>query len=77
MPAAHAALHIGGTTFDNFVGIAGGVLKDAHVADADINTIASVLTGMKPVIIDKNAPLSGPCIVAACVVAEAGAGGSN
>ncbi|HEY1536279.1 MAG TPA: hypothetical protein VGF76_19800 [Polyangiaceae bacterium] len=77
MAAAHAALHIGGTTFDNFVMIAGGVLKDAHVADADINTIALVLTGMKPIIIDKSAPLSGPCIVAACEVAEAGAGGSK
>jgi hypothetical protein len=77
MGATHAALHIGSTTFDNFVHIAGTVLKDAHVADADINTIALVLTGFKPIIIDKTAPASGPCIVAACEVAEAGAGGSN
>jgi len=77
MPAAHAALHIGGDTFDNFVTIAGGVLKAAKVADSDIATIALVLNGTKTSIIDKNAPASGPCVVAACDVAEAGAGGSK
>jgi len=77
MPAAHAALHIGGDTFDNFVTIAGGVLKNAKVADADIATIAGVLTGQKSAIVDKNAPASGPCIVAACEVGEGGAGGSK
>jgi hypothetical protein len=77
MPAAHAALHIGGDTFDNFVMIAGGVLKAAKVADPDIATIALVLNGTKTSIIDKNAPASGPCVVAACDVGEGGAGGSK
>jgi hypothetical protein len=76
MTAAHAALHIGGTTFDNFIHIAAGVLKDAKVADADIATIGLVLNGLKPTIIDKNAPASGPCIVAACQVGEGGAAGA-
>jgi hypothetical protein len=77
MPAAHAALHIGGSTFDNFVLIAGGVLKDAKVADADIATIAGVLNGTKLAIVDKSAPASGPCIVAACEVGEGGAAGAG
>jgi hypothetical protein len=77
MPAAHAALHIGGTTFDNFVSIAGTVLKDAKVSDADIATIADVLNGTKTAIVDAKAPKSGPCIVPACMVGEGGAGGSN
>ncbi len=77
MPAAHAALHIGGDTFDHFVSIAGGVLMDAKVAEADIATIAGVLTSTKTAIVDKNAPASGPCIVAACEVGEGGAGGSK
>jgi len=76
MPAAHAALHIGSTTFDNFVTIAGGVLKTAKVADDDIATVASVLIGTKSAIVDSAAPKSGPCIVAACKVGEAGAGGT-
>lgn len=77
MPAAHADLHIGGTTFDNFVSIAGTVLKDAKVSDGDIMTIAGVLNGTRTVIVDKKAPASGPCIVAACMVGEAGAGGAG
>jgi hypothetical protein len=77
MPAAHAALHIGGDTFDNFVNIAAGVLKDKGVNDTDIATIGLVLTGTKTAIVDKNAPASGPCIVAACEVAEGGAAGAG
>ena len=74
---AHKDLHIGGDTFDNFVSIAGMVLKDAKVADADITTIATVLTGTKSIIIDAKAPKSGPCIVAACMVGEGGAAGAG
>lgn len=77
MPAAHAALHIGSGTFDHFVSIAGGVLMDAKVADADVATIAGVLTGQSAAIVDKKAPANGPCIVAACEVGEGGAGGSK
>ena len=75
MVDAHSDLHIGSTTFDNFVTIAGGVLKQAKVADADIATIATVLVGTKGSIVDSAAPKSGPCIVKACEVGEAGAGG--
>lgn len=82
MPAAHAALHIGSDTFDNFVTIAAGVLKKAKVADADIATIGSVLVGTKDKIVDVDAPASGPCVSAACEVpddaaASAGAGGAG
>ncbi len=76
MTAAHSALHIGGDTFDHFVNIAGGVLKDNHVADDDIATVASVLIGTRKDIVDKAAPASGPCIAKACQVGEAGAGGA-
>ena len=76
MTAAHSALHIGSTTFDNFVTIAGGVLKDNHVADDDIATVASVLVGTKTSIVDPAAPKSGPCVAKACQVGEAGAGGA-
>ena len=77
MVDAHSDLHIGSTTFDNFVTIAGGVLKDAKVADDDIATVASVLVGTKTSIVDAKAPKSGPCIVSACELGEAGAGGAG
>ncbi|MEO7035895.1 MAG: hypothetical protein ABI548_18315 [Polyangiaceae bacterium] len=77
MAEAHSDLHIGSGTFDHFVMIAGGVLKDAHVSDDDITTVAGVLTGTKSTIVDNAAPANGPCIVKACEVGEAGAGGAG
>ena len=80
MAAAHADLHIGSGTFDNFVGIAAGVLKDAGVADADIAVIGGVLNGTKSTIVDADAPPNGPCVSSACEVnapGEGGAAGSN
>lgn len=55
MKTSHAALHIPGATFDKFVMIAAGVLKQAGVADADIQTIGGVLNGTKTSIVDPNA----------------------
>lgn len=77
MAAAHADLHIGSGTFDHFVSIAAGVLKDAGVADADITVVGGVLTGTKATIVDSSAPATGPCVSSACEVAAAGAAGSN
>jgi hypothetical protein len=47
MTAAHASLGIPSKVFDKFIMIAGGVLKAAKVSDADITTVANVLTGQK------------------------------
>ena len=77
MVKAHEALHIGSDTFDNFVTIAAGVLKDDKVAAADIATIGAVLTGTKDDIVDPDAPASGPCTAPACDVPSAGAGGEG
>lgn len=78
MSAAHADLHIGSGTFDEFVTIAAGVLKADGVAEDDIAVIGSVLNGTKNDIVDIDAPANGPCIVDACVVAgEGGAGGES
>jgi hypothetical protein len=55
MHTAHASLHIPGTVFDKFVGIAAGTLKTAGVADADIGTIGMALNGTKADIVDPNA----------------------
>jgi len=81
MADAHADLHIGGGTFDNFVSIAAGVLKEAGVADADIEVVGGVLVGTKGVIVDPDAPENGPCVSPACEVPGAGGaggeGGSN
>lgn len=79
MAAAHAGLHIGSGTFDHFVTIAAGVLKEANVDDADIAVVGGVLVGTKHDIVDPDAPATGPCTSPACEVAsgEAGAGGSN
>ena len=78
MAAAHADLHIGGGTFDNFVTIAAGVLKKAKVADADIAVVGAVLTGTKGDIVDPDAPENGPCVSPACEVpSEGGAGGAG
>jgi hypothetical protein len=58
MTTIHAPLHISGGTFDKFVMIAGGVLTSAMgtgpytFTTADIGTVAGVLTGTKPAIVD-------------------------
>lgn len=48
MATSHAKLGIYSSVFDKFVTIAGGVLTEAGVAPADIETIASVLVSTKP-----------------------------
>ena len=78
MAAAHADLHIGSGTFDEFVTIAAGVLEADGVAADDITVIGGVLTGTKNDIVDFDAPANGPCIVDACTVTgEGGAGGES
>ena len=58
MMTIHQPLLISGGTFDKFIMIAGGVLTSAmgtasvHVHDGDIGTVAGVLTGTKPAIVD-------------------------
>ncbi len=47
MAKSHAELGIPNGVFGNFIAIAAGVLKTAGVADKDIETIGTVLTGMK------------------------------
>jgi hypothetical protein len=60
MTTVHAPLMISGGTFDKFVMIAGGVLVAAQgtgpytYTTADITTVAGVLTGTKPAIVDSN-----------------------
>jgi hypothetical protein len=56
MKATHERLHIPGATFDKFIEIAGGVLTAAKVAPADIQTVATVLIGMKGQVVDPQAP---------------------
>jgi truncated hemoglobin YjbI len=51
MATAHAGLGITTTVFDDFVSIAAGVLKNAGVPDADIQTIGSVLNGTESSIV--------------------------
>jgi hypothetical protein len=59
MTTIHAPLLISGGTFDKFVMIAGGVLTSAMgtgpytFTTADIATVAGVLTGLKPAIVDQ------------------------
>lgn len=78
MAEAHAELHIGSGTFDDFIVIAAKELKALGVADDDIAVLGSVLVGTKDVIVDPDAPERGPCVSAACVVGgEAGAGGAG
>jgi hypothetical protein len=47
MTAIHTGLEIPGDVFDKFVMDFGGVLKADGVADADITTIATAVTGLK------------------------------
>ena len=62
MDVAHANLHIGNGTFDNFVAIAAAELKTLNVSDTDIATIGGILDGTKPEIVDKAAPDGGPFV---------------
>jgi hypothetical protein len=54
MATIHQPLHISGGTFDKFVMIAAAELQMLGVATADIQTVGSVLTSAKPVIVDPN-----------------------
>jgi hypothetical protein len=65
MSDAHAALHIGNGTFDNFVSIAASVLQPSLSA-ADLATVGGVLNGTKAAIVDPSAPDGGPCTAVAC-----------
>jgi hypothetical protein len=51
MTSIHAGLGIPGAAFDKFVMDFGGVLKADGVADADITTIATAVTGLKSQIV--------------------------
>jgi hypothetical protein len=56
MATIHQKLLISGGTFDKFITIAGGVLTAANVCPDDITTVAAVLTGARPSVVD--APLA-------------------
>jgi truncated hemoglobin YjbI len=75
MDVAHANLHIGNGTFDNFVGIAAAELKTLNVSDTDIATIGGVLNGTKPEIVDKAAPDGGPYLGDTGGLTDAAGGG--
>lgn len=60
MAEAHAGLGIPPGTFDEFVMIAGAKLKELGVADADITTIAGVLSGTKADIATDTSREKGP-----------------
>jgi hypothetical protein len=53
MTAAHRNLGITGPVFDRFITDLAGVLKADGVTDADIATIAPVLTGLKPQVVTR------------------------
>lgn len=53
MTTAHRSLAITGPVFDRFITDLAGVLKADGVTDADIATIAPVLTGLKPQIVTR------------------------
>jgi truncated hemoglobin YjbI len=53
MTAAHSRLAITGPVFDRFISDLAGVLKADGVTDADIATIAPVLTGLKPQVVTR------------------------
>ena len=53
MTTAHRNLAISGPVFDRFITDLAGVLKTDGVSDADIATIAPVLTGLKPQIVTR------------------------
>jgi hypothetical protein len=70
MATIHAGLGIPGPVFDKFVMDFGGVLKADGVADADITTIATAVTGLKSQIVATT-----PVEKTACDAGAAGAGG--
>ena len=53
MATAHRSLGITGPVFDRFITDLAGVLKADGVSDADIATVAPVLTGLKPQIVTR------------------------
>ena len=53
MTSAHATLAITGPVFDRFIIDLAAVLKADGVSDADIATIAPVLTGLKSSIVTR------------------------
>lgn len=53
MIAAHRNLGITGPVFDRFITDLAGVLKADGVSDADIATVAPVLTGLKPQVVTR------------------------
>ncbi len=54
MASSHRGLGIGGDVFDRFVMIAAGVLLDAGVRQADVETIGTVLNSTRPDIVEGN-----------------------
>jgi hypothetical protein len=60
MKTTHAGLGIPPGTFDKFVTIAAGKLKELGVADADITTIGGVLNGTKADVVTDDTRQSGP-----------------
>lgn len=60
MKTTHAGLGIPAGTFDKFVTIAAGKLKELGVADADITTIGGVLNGTKADVVTDDTRQSGP-----------------
>jgi hypothetical protein len=60
MAESHKDLGIPPKTFDKFVTIAAGKLKELGVADADITTIGGVLNGTKSEIVTDTTRESGP-----------------
>ena len=75
MDVAHANLHIGNGTFDNFVGIAAAELKVLNVSDPDIAIVGGVLSGTKAEIVDKGAPDGGRYVGDAGAMTDAAGGG--
>jgi uncharacterized protein YjlB len=47
MAAAHQGLEISAKTFDKFVAIAAGTMKQVGISDADISVLGTVLVGTK------------------------------
>jgi hypothetical protein len=79
MVEAHADLDINSGTFDQFVTIAAGVLKDAGVADADITVIGNALNATKTSVVSASpdSDTERACTAPAACAAEAGASGAN
>jgi len=65
MTTIHSGLQIPGDVFDKFVVDFGGVLKADGVADADITTIATAVTGLKAQIVSATPVEKSACDAAA------------